>query len=211
MHNKSLAKMAKIMDDWHDRLNKEAHLYLDAIEVVESRHGHHEVPFNQSTIGVFIRFSVMDIFLLYKMMFCTDGEQEKNVLARTLAIHIAEFIDDVGNIVGKPLADKMKKYNEDAELNDALKKVRIWYQTIKEKYDGMREIRNIVSAHKDRNVTKQLAVNEKINVDDFHTLVILNIQYFIGTYLAFENLLIRKVSEKNSMKPSESKRFNNMS
>jgi len=190
-----VAKMQKIMDNWHTNLEEEAHLLLEALEKMEGTNGHQEGPFNQTTIGVFIKFSVMDIFLLFKILFKCDDEREKNILARTLATHISEFIDDVGNLVGKPLAETMKEFSDDEELKQALKSVRVWYQSIKDRYEGMREIRNIVSAHKDRNVIKQLAISEKLDLAEFHLLVIVNFQFFIGVFQKYERTFIRKIDE----------------
>ncbi|HET6256235.1 MAG TPA: hypothetical protein VFE32_19310 [Puia sp.] len=196
-HTRSLAKMDKLMHNWHSQLEGEAHLVLDAIEIMEAKYGHHEIPFNQTTIGVFIKFSVMDIFLLYKILFKSGDERETNILARTLAIHIAEFIDDVGKLVGNPLAERMKKFPDDEDLKQALKNVRVWYNSIRIKYEGMRDIRNIVSAHQDPNVIKQLAINEKLNLDEFHILVLVNFQLFIGSYQKYERMLIQKINESS--------------
>ena len=187
------------MDRWHQTLEEEAHMVLDAVEIMQRKYGYHEPPFNQTTIGVFIKLSLMDIFLLYKMLFKCEEEREKNIIARTLAIHISEFIDDVGKLVGKPLADASRKYQANPELQLAIKNIRVWYNSIREKYKSMLNIRNIVSAHKDRNVILQLATNENINIDEIHILVILNFQFFAAAFQKYEKLLIKCIQRGQSV------------
>jgi hypothetical protein len=183
------------MDGWHKTLEEEAHMVLDAVAMMQQKHGHHEVPFKQTTMAVFIKLSIMDIFLLYKMLFKSEEENEKNVMARTLATLIAEFIDDVGKMIGKPLTEATKDHLENHDIQAAMKNVRSWYNTIKVKYESMRNIRNIVSAHKDRNVVLQLATNEKLNLDEFHILIIVNFQSFIGAFRKYERLLINCINQ----------------
>src|ERR1700686_5375118 len=105
IHNRKTRKFCGIMDKWHAQLEKEGLEMLEALHIVETKHGHVQSLFDRFTIAVFIKFSVMDIFLLYKLLFKSEDDNERNLMARTLATHIAEFIVDVGGLVGKPLGN----------------------------------------------------------------------------------------------------------
>ena len=169
--------------------------FIRAVEVVEAKYGHLEKPYIQVTMFYFIKFSLIDIFELYKIYFRTTNPWERNILARTMAVHIFEFIDDVGNLIGK-MNSLISKLN-DEELKEGLKSIRVLFHEFQTEYDKMRNIRNYASAHKDRDIRKQIEVIDKINDEDFN-LVMIKFQLFVYYLLQFEIIRNKKIIKTES-------------
>ena len=143
--------MIKSMDSLCSTLSHESKVFLQTIETAEKTYGFDKDFYDRMTISVFIKFSLIDIFLLYKMFLKTEDSHEKNIIARTIAVHVSEFLNDVGKLIVKPLNSILFGI-EDEDLKQKLKNVRQHYNLIKDMYAQTTEIRNYVSAHKDRDV-----------------------------------------------------------
>jgi len=184
-------KMNNNMNKFIAQLGRGTSDYIKAVEIVEAKYGHQKKPYLQATMLCFIKFSLIDLFELYKIYFRTTNVWERNLLARTMAIHISEFIDDVGDLVGKPMSTLIEKI-KDVELEERLKSVRVVFHEIQTEYDKMRNIRNYASAHKDRDIRKQIEVIDKINDDDFN-LTMVKFQLFVYYLFRFEMMMNKKI------------------
>jgi hypothetical protein len=115
-------------------------------------------------------------------------------LAGTLATHIAGFIKDFDNIQGKTLTSLIKRFKSE-QLDLKLKGLRTSFKSIRKIHDEMRNIRNNVSAHKERDVSKQIDIKNKMKTDDFK-LITIQLLLFTYSLLNFENEYYKVALEK---------------
>lgn len=181
-----------------EALVKNTEEFLQAVTFVRDKNGYDEKFYHQVTCIVFLKYSIRDIFLLYKLLYATEDDAEKNVLARTLATHIAGLIKDMDGIQGKQMTELIKPIL-DEDLTQMLSTIRNLHKLIKRKYDEMNTIRNFVSAHKDRDIRKQLEIMKSIDYLELMP-VIAQIQVFTLSLLLFEKAINQKRHAKTESK-----------
>jgi|GEM_PF-2804535 len=202
--NKRLARgMALNMDKIYNILEDESDKLLILLNSVSEKYGNNEKAFGNVSALVFIRYSLMDIFKLYKLLILERGEAERHVLARTLAIHLSEFIDDAGGIVGKKLNILSETLNEEEGVCEKIKMVRIIYHSIREYYPAVLLTRNNVSAHKDIDIRKQIQHMKELEEIDFD-FIMAKIQLFVFLFQKMESVLLAAIAKVKERKATGS-------
>ena len=193
-----IEKNCKTLTNFCEMLVKGTDEFLRAVKDVQDKNGNDEKFYHLITSIVFIKYSIRDIFLLYKIFYASKDLSEKNVLARTMATHVAGFIKDMDKIQGLPLAQLIKPL-KDEELTQLLTNIRNIHKLIKLKYEEMKTIRNAASAHKDRDIIKQIQVMNSIDYDEWMP-VIAQFQLFTLALVLFDQAITNKRREKSEGK-----------
>ena len=199
---RSKFKMVKVMNGYIAVLGTNVLVMLQAIDDVEARKGSHEDFFQHITVFMQIRFAMIDIMELYKIYFNCSDFWERNLLMRTAAIHAYEFFQNTGKLIGYTMNKHIEKI-KDPLIEQSLKNLRIQFNSLKKKFESrMHEIRNAVSAHKDRNIRAQLEVINSIDDSEFDIFMVW-FQLFTAQFVLFEkernDRIFRKIREKQSL------------
>jgi hypothetical protein len=135
---------------------------VSAIEIMHAQFQTDLVPaiFNNY---LFFRLAFKDIFSTVCQLLKSQQERDRNLIARSLATHLHEFLSDTQDFLGPKtkggLVDFDNLSNQDLLIKD-LYKLKEIYRAIKNKtFKSLSDIRNNTAAHKDPN---SLLLNRKI-------------------------------------------------
>lgn len=158
-------KMGKIMDKYCRHLD--AREFLDAIKVGQKERPQSKPFHDACNVLIYIRASLKDTFMAYKVFFICNNPEERNLHLRTLVNHIWEFVRKVEKQIDKPLDVFQTVFGTDESVKTHIANIRLYYSLVSAKVDLMREIRNTASAHKDTDVSKQFQVMDNIDENMF--------------------------------------------
>jgi hypothetical protein len=112
---------------------------------------------------IFIRRSLMDVSKAYKIYFTNKKNDEGQILARNLIVHLSEFISDIGKFIGSPLTKWIKSVELDKFLNSDVKKLRTQFNDIKKYFAEINSLRNSIGAHKEKDIIKQIQELDRLS------------------------------------------------
>lgn len=181
---------------------------LNVVEVSNKKYGNNEKHIKSRekylahfSLFVYMKLLYVDISVLYNAYCKSDDVTEKQVLAKSIALNLYVVFSDVPEFLGKKMnrvveeRANQNRLSEDQKisLEEDLKSIRAFLNSAKELSFGyLREIRNNVTAHKDKNVIQQITVLKKIDhfkievlclaaVNLFQRLIFLEREYFVST------------------------------
>ena len=142
----------------------------------------------------FINMSSYDLKVIVKEMTLATDEWTKRYFARQTCHLIYELINDLFEILGKDFKVQIEKLTENENLKASLVDIRTKLNSFKaDNFDKLKEIRNVSSAHRDKDFIVQLKLIDSISWIDT-----------ISTATKFDNIMndlgavIQKVINRSS-------------
>lgn len=193
-----------LMDGIISSLDEEIKNLEDAINLVSKEYSETELPI---VINSFLFFRVIfkDIVLVTEQLIEEKDEQQRNLLIRTVALHLYEFLDDTKDFLGPKLRTSLKQFSDSDFHIQELNKLKKYYSIIKNLiFKELGDIRHSVIAHKDQN---SIELNRKIkelnHSNNIHGFCMLAWTLF-GLILRFQNnLLISYKADYHSKNESQ--------
>ncbi|MES1224906.1 MAG: hypothetical protein ABUT20_55980 [Bacteroidota bacterium] len=181
----------KNMDKAISMIDSDVSFLIAAFNAVEAEEGPIVHVYEQFRIIPFVFLSYKDIITLSKLLIKCGEEADQtaeNIIARTLAIHFYEFIEDMGQVIGSRMRAQIKDLPRQELLNLKLNLVAEYFQTIKDNYKKkVEEVRLNVSAHKDFDVRKQIEIIKNVNSDIYKELFVLTTGFFLAFHDFFKH------------------------
>jgi hypothetical protein len=119
----------------------------------------------------FINMSSFDLKVIVKEMLFAENEWARRYFARQTSHLIYELIDDIFEILGKEFKNHIEKISDNNHLKKALIEVRAELNAFKDEYyEKLGLIRNVSSAHRDKDFIKQYDVIYSISFIDTFTI-----------------------------------------
>jgi uncharacterized protein (UPF0335 family) len=138
---------------------------------------------------LFVMDSLMDIIRCNRLYVTIENPDDKVIIAKATVIYVAEFIKDLGRIVGKRINKWLEISGTNDKLNTSIKDLRKIYHEIREHQNDLESIRNSIAAHKDKDLTIQKAEKNRLLQLDLDGLSI-DIQLFMNQFQIFQLLLV---------------------
>lgn len=102
-----------------------------------------------------------------KLYLKTNDTEEKIFICKTAGLHLYEFIEDAPKAFGKQIVLIIENL-KDPDLKKELYNLRKALHSLKKDlHEFLKIIRNNVSAHKDRDIRKQLKISASITLNEF--------------------------------------------
>lgn len=161
--NGTIRETISQMDKIVSHLNEEISNLESAISEVSEKSNSTDIPIILNNF-LFFRVTFKDIVLSTQLLLEEENEQKKNLLLRSLVLHIYEFLDDTKDFLGKKFRADLKEISDyDFHLQE-LNLLKRYYELIKKlKFKELSDIRHSVIAHKDQN---SIVLNNKIKEID---------------------------------------------
>ncbi len=110
-------------------------------------------------IAGYINIISYDIKIITRDLYLAKSEWQKRHYARQIYLIIYESLDDIFDLLGKDFVDLIKNRLDIAELQEELKNIRSQMNKFKKKYSkGLKTIRNVSIAHRDKKALNQIKV-----------------------------------------------------
>jgi hypothetical protein len=107
-----------------------------------------------------------DITVLLCEMMCADEEWSRVLFARHLALTVVEGAEDIPQVLGKQFRDALSKMVCDQAYLSRLIAITKRLSEFRRKHEkDLREIRNMVAAHRDLEARNQIQIIEKIDIN----------------------------------------------
>ena len=180
-----------LMDKIISSLDEDIKNLEDAIKLASKESNTTNLPIVINSF-LFFRVTFKDIVLVTEQLIEEKDEQKKNLLIRTVALHLYEFLDDTKDFLGQRLRVSLKQFPDSDFHMQELNKLKKYYSIIKNLiFKELGDIRHSVIAHKDQNSIelnrKIKELNQPNNIHGFCMLV----WVLYGLILRFQkNLLI---------------------
>jgi hypothetical protein len=146
---------------------------------------------------LFFRLVYKDILTLIDQLLKVENDREKNLIARSLALHLYEFLDDSQDFLGPKMKGGLIGFEELKEfdkLQKDLYKLKEIARAVKNKaFKELGEIRNSTSAHKEQNsllLKKKIA---ELNVKDVNIRAVLCTAFFM-CIMQFQNNVLQAIT-----------------
>jgi len=183
-------------------LESQIDMFEDAIKVMQAKYATDLIPpiFNNY---LFFRLVFKDIFGLIGQLQKAQTEQEKNLTARSLALHLYEFLADTQDFLGPKMKGGLTGFDDlirhDLLTKDLYKVKEIYKATKNKTFNQLADIRNHTSAHKDQN---PLLLRNKINNISAHDVQVHAILCTIlfMTIVHFQNNVLASIIEEMNTK-----------
>lgn len=179
------------MDGIISSLDEEIRNLEDAIKLVSKEYSETELPIVINSF-LFFRVTFKDIVLVTEQLIKEKDEQQRNLLIRTVALHLYEFLDDTKDFLGPKLRASLTQFPDSNFHIQELNKLKKYYSIIKNLiFKELGDIRHSVIAHKDQNSIelnrKIKGINHTNNIDSSGMLV----WALFGLIISFQkNLMI---------------------
>lgn len=177
-------------------LKEEVSMFITVIEQTEQKFGKSDKAKLMVSSIQFLLLSLADIMILIKYFTLpNNNENDKNLFARTLAIHYYEFFQDAGKILGNELEEQLSLL-KNKEVNNEFSLVKNTFKNIRKQYVQMvKPLRMKTAAHKERDIAIQYKLIESVNIDDMEKL---SIQFFLFAllFIKFKTSFQRKSIER---------------
>lgn len=166
---------ARQMDGIISSLDEQVKNLEDAIDLVSKKYSATDLPIIINSF-LFFRVTFKDIVLVTEQLVEEKDEQQRNLLTRTLALHLYEFLDDTKDFLGSKLRVSLKQFPDSDFHIQELNKLKKYYSIIKNLiFKELGNVRHSVIAHKDQNsrelIRKIKEINYTNNVDSSGMLV----------------------------------------
>jgi hypothetical protein len=197
-HKQSEINKSRILDDFSKAVSiikEEANTFSAAVDVMESKYGKHQEAEEGSTLFAYINLSALDIILIIRLLLRTNDPDEKNFLCRTAAQHMYEFFIKGEKIFGRHIklySSGLKREEVDTEVNNIRS---AFYRLKDEMVPSLKELRHNVSAHKDRDIRKQLSLINTLSLDEFD-LKLQSFMTFYASFVLLKNKMLKVVVEE---------------
>lgn len=146
-----------------------------------------------SFIGKAIIFqfvSFRDISRLAEQYYSSNSTQEININARTLVLHLYEYIDDTSDFLGPRFKNELKTLSNSNRLIDDLYTVKKTLKKIKDLFlKDLKEIRNNTSAHKEQNPFLLLKKMNQINTETVEIAAFSSVILFVMLLIYFTKVI----------------------
>lgn len=140
-------------------------------------------------VQLFLYLQSFDLIAHYKNYLASSIELERKLFCWLIALNIYEFLDDIGELLGKKFKRAIKEKNPvtDFEELNLLRKRIVLFKTLHG--EELKTIRHELAAHKGHEPLKQIELIEKIDAVTFvgHSAIIYQLSVDINSYLS--NLL----------------------
>lgn len=152
----SLAQTIRLLDKDIERLNTE-------IQDAKSNTNINNLPLIVEQL-IFFRVAFKDVLTGSKQLLIADNESDRNFIARTLALHIYEVLDDSKEFFNRKMKDEVKQLpNKDLLLADFFFIQELFKGFKNNAFEELKDIRHNTVAHKELN---SVVLSQKItNID----------------------------------------------
>jgi hypothetical protein len=147
-------------------------------------------------INQFVMLFNYDLSVLRQDLLATEAGWRRKLHARLLALTIVEFLEDVGELLGKSFRAKVVETGDKTasidRLNSILKKssqLRVTHEK------ALRDLRNIAIGHKDKDAKKQFEVIRNLDVDRLESLGV-DMTNWVTSYSLFLTDLIMSMTRQ---------------
>lgn len=139
-----------------------------------------------------------DVLVLYKNFMSSKSPFEQAMIFRQLASLFYEYMEDTYQVMGKKFESAIRNDLSESNYQADLKKIRQLLNTFKDKhYDKFKDIRNSVGAHRDQDPHLQLAIIDKLVIEEAEFCV-KNFLKINGMFLRFYPGLIHQLTKPNN-------------
>lgn len=194
-NKKNIRQMLAIIKKTITDMRAEANTFVAALNAFEVTHGKYPLVAEIATIFPYIELSIIDILILHRLYLINEDPMVRNFICRTAAQHMYEFLEDFGGVLGKQMNLLLNNHKTDQVVKKQIELRESFNKLKKELHKPLKEIRNNISAHKDRDIRKQIAQSDQIELVDFHLKFIKFMLFFI-VYRQFKNLVFAELKKK---------------
>jgi len=182
-------------------LDQETDNLYEAFNFVSEKYSTPNLSFILNSV-LFFRTNFKDIVLVTKQMNSEKDEQQKNLTARTLALHLYEFLDDTKDFMGQKMRKELEHFPDSNFHIEELNKLNKYYQTIKQPiFQELRDIRHSTIGHKDQNSLELHRKIKEINIANIERSCMM-VWVIIDLILKFQKNLLISI-KKNINKKDE--------
>lgn len=146
----------------YDIQEKNLNLISDSIRYAESKN-FQDIKLVWNIAG-YINIISYDLKIITRDLTFSRNDWQKRFYARQASLIIYEAINDLFKLLGKDFVELTKNRLDISEFQDDLKNVRKDLNIFKETYsEKLETIRNVATAHRDKDVLKQIETIRQIN------------------------------------------------
>jgi hypothetical protein len=154
-------------------------------------------------INQFVMLFNYDLNILGYDLLATEQGWRRKLYARLLALLIVEFLEDVGELLGKSFRSKVIAISDKSASIDRLNSILKQLNQLRSKHEkDLRSIRNIAIGHKDKDAKRQVEVINNLDIDGLQSLAI-DITNWITSYSLFLTDLIDAITGQVNGSQSE--------
>jgi hypothetical protein len=145
-------------------------------------------------INQFVMLFNYDLSVLGHDLVVTEDGWRRKLYARLLSLTIVEFLEDVGELLGKDFRTKVLAIGDRsasiARLNSILKQL----SQLRGKHEkDLRSIRNVVIGHKDKDAKRQIEVISSLDIAGLQSLAV-DMTKWVTSYSLFLTDLINAMA-----------------
>ena len=117
-------------------------------------------------INQFVMLFNYDLSVLRQDLFVAEPGWRRKLHARLLALTIVEFLEDVGELLGKSFRTRVAAIGDKTASIDRLNSILKQLNQLRATHEAaLRDIRNIAIGHKDKDAKRQFEVINNLDVD----------------------------------------------
>jgi hypothetical protein len=137
-----------------------------------------------------------DIYYLCEYFYFEKNKNRKNLFGRILSMTIIEFLEDINFLLGKELADELKKYKLDELLKD-IRMLNKYYSQLKRTFNNeFRLLRNEASAHHSRDANILYKLHRNLGIENL-TAIGYEIGKLGNRFVNISNNILEQVFDVN--------------
>ena len=160
--DKNKASMLSDYEKNYEKQEQNLDLIINSIKYAESKNLQ-DIKLIWNIAG-YINIISYDLKIIARDLTFSRNDWQKRVYARQASLIIYEATDDLFKLLGKDFIELTKNRLDISEFQDDLKDVRKNLNIFKETYSKKLEtIRNVATAHRDKDVLKQIETIRQIN------------------------------------------------
>ncbi len=180
-------------------LDEEINNIYEAYNLMSEKYNIYNLPFILNSV-LFFKTNIKDIVLATKQMISEKDELQKNLNARTVALHLYDFLDYTKDFLGPNMRKELEVLPDSDFHIQELNKLKKYYQTIKESiFQELRDIRHSVIAHKDKNSIELHKKIKEINPDKINSSCMI-VWVLITFILRFQKNIIISIRTNDNKK-----------
>lgn len=192
-------KVDNHLDILTESLTKDIDDIANVVQLIKSKYNTDELPIVINHF-LFFKVSFRDIISLTKQVADAKDKHEKNLLNRTLAQHLYEFLDDTKDFLGKNFKNDLEKLPNSILLVPELYRLKEYYKAIKNSmFSALGDIRHNTSAHKTQDGTVLNRMIKSIDSKEVNTNCIL-VWMLFALILNFQTNILRSIMHHEESK-----------
>jgi len=192
-----------IYDGLIKRLDSEIKMLEKAVRVMKKKYKTDELPLLINNL-IFFRISFSDILSTVKQIIPAEGK-DKNLLLRSLSLHMYEFLDDTKDFLGPRLRKDLCIIPNSVFHLKQLQELKILYKSIRESaQNNLGGIRHNTIAHKEQNSIElnRLIKSIKTKEGDIQMAFIL-VSILFGCIIRFQKNIITSITKQGKIKEGD--------